>query len=279
MFCGKCGYEVKVADAQFCPRCGAKFLDSAEKIKKPKKRDRRKVWKALAITGAVILCAVLLGLAFLPSVIFDIQCDKLSARKCIDGIYYRGTGGIGGAKTVWVSKFDDSYDLTDVKIPSEIYIGLVKYTVTGIESDAFYRCTSLRSVTIPDTVTRIEYRAFQDCSNLTDVTLSEGIICINSDTFSGCGSLTNITIPDGVLCIDEEAFLNCSSLTDLTLPDSVLYIGAEAFSGCSLSGLEIPDSVRMIEVRKGDYGLAVYPWGKGMIDVSKLGGVTFVHVP
>lgn len=50
----------------------------------------------------------------------------------------------------------------DYVIP-ETYKGL---PVTAIGKSAFYGCTGLKSITIPDTVTSIDSFAFTDCTNL-----------------------------------------------------------------------------------------------------------------
>ena len=45
------------------------------------------------------------------------------------------------------------------------------YPVTSIGNWAFYNCSGLTSVTIPDSVTSIGGRAFRGCSGLTSVTM------------------------------------------------------------------------------------------------------------
>ena len=108
--------------------------------------------------------------------------------------------------------------------------------ITGGESigeRAFYRCSSLTSITISDSVTDIGEYAFDGCSGLTSVTIPDGVTSIGDDAFRKCSGLTSITIPDSVTDIGDYAFSRCSGLTSVTIPDSVIGIGGGAFSGCS----------------------------------------------
>ena len=104
--------------------------------------------------------------------------------------------------------------------------------VTTIGYSAFYRCSSLTSVTIPISVTEIGVGAFSGCSSLTSVTIPNSVTEIGVGAFSYCSSLTSVTIPSSVTTIWDSAFSGCSSLTSVTIPSSVTTIWHSAFYGC-----------------------------------------------
>jgi hypothetical protein len=120
-------------------------------------------------------------------------------------------------------------------------------SVTSIGKEAFYYCTGLRSVTIPNSVTSIGNWAFSDCTGLTSVTIPDSATSIGDFAFRRCSGLTSVTIPDSVTTIGYEAFSGCAGLTSVTIPDSVTSIGRWAFYGCTgLRSVTIPDSVTSI---------------------------------
>ena len=79
----------------------------------------------------------------------------------------------------------------DVMIPSI----LGGYPVTGIETSAFYRCSSLTSVTMPDCVTCIGSNAFKLCNLLENIRMSVNVTNIGMGAFQSCKSLKRVICP------------------------------------------------------------------------------------
>lgn len=109
-----------------------------------------------------------------------------------------------------------------------------------IEEWAFYGCTSLQSIVIPNSVTEIGVRAFSGCTSLQSIVIPDSVTQIGELAFSDCSSVQSIIIPDSVTRIEGGAFCNCTSLQSIKIPDSVTQIGESAFSRCSsLQSIEI----------------------------------------
>ena len=142
--------------------------------------------------------------------------------------------------------------------------------MTSIGNRAFYECSGLTSVTIPNSVTSIGVGAFQECSGLTSVTIPNSVTSIEVGAFSGCSGLTSLTIPNSVTSIGIDAFYGCSSLTSVTIPNSVTSIGYNAFSGCS--------SLTSVTIGMKNIGNSVFSGISSLKTVTILDGVESIGV-
>ena len=76
------------------------------------------------------------------------------------------------------------------KVPSSLKTVIITGE-KGIGVDAFYGCSGLTSITIPDSVTSIGERAFSGCSDLTSITIPDSVTSIGAWAFEDCSSLTS----------------------------------------------------------------------------------------
>ena len=242
------------------------------------KTKRKNIFKSLlALTLALIMVLGVAPLSELAGVdLASLFAPKAEAAEKTYDIYTYEVG-LDGTIIITYCKESASGAIT---IPSEID----GKSVTSIGAGAFYGCTGLTSITIPDSVTSIGDGTFEDCTGLTSITIPNSVESIGSDAFAGCSSLTSInvargnnyysgnngvlfnkkktelirypegksqtsyTIPNSVTSIGEMAFLCCRSLTSITIPDSVTSIGYGTFADCTgLTSITIPNSVTSIE--------------------------------
>ena len=146
-----------------------------------------------------------------------------------------------------VMVYDANLTITTANIPATVSYSGITYSVTSIGDYAFYNCSSLTSIDIPNSVTSIGDDAFYYCSSLTSVTIPNSVTSIGNGAFCACSALTSVTIPNSVTSIGDDAFYDCSSITSITIPNSVTTIGESAFNYCSsLTSVTIPNSVTEI---------------------------------
>lgn len=102
--------------------------------------------------------------------------------------------------------------------------------VTRIGDEAFFGCTSLTEITIPNSVTGIGPSAFASCTRLAAVTIGNHVSNIEDSAFANCTSLTKITIPSSVSSIGSGAFALCTSLTNAYFESNAPAVDLSMFS-------------------------------------------------
>ncbi len=116
-------------------------------------------------------------------------------------------------------------------------------TVSGISARAFEN-SRVSAVLLPDTVTEIGDRAFYGCTNLSSLDLPEDLSVIGSAAFGSSG-LQRIRIPGSVRRIPRLAFSGCRKLMHVEIGEGVEFIDEYAFSGCpALASVTLPASLR-----------------------------------
>lgn len=134
--------------------------------------------------------------------------------------------------------------LTELVIPDK---------VTTIGDGYFYGCNGLTKLRIGNSVTNIGGYAFWGCNGLTELVIPNSVTKIGNEAFYGCKGLAELAIGNGVTRMDTHAFAYCSGLTKLTIPNNVTWIGYGAFSGCSnLTDVTIEDGTEELKFYKLD---------------------------
>lgn len=111
--------------------------------------------------------------------------------------------------------------------------------LTSIGSMAFYNCTSLTTVSLPE-LTAVGEIAPTDAEKRT-----------NTAQFCSCTALTSLSLPNATI-IGDMAFDGCSALTEIELPE-VTDIGLSAFRYCNaLTRVRLPKATRLEQYAFGD---------------------------
>ena len=116
-----------------------------------------------------------------------------------------------------------------------------------ISDGAFWGCSALSSIALPDSVTEIERNAFFE-TGLRNIQLPEKLTLIGGGAFCNCKNLKQVQLPPQLKELGEGAFFNCENLTQIQLPSQLNKLGTDAFRDfTSLDKIDIPAGLKQIE--------------------------------
>ena len=199
-----------------------------------------------------ILLTVLMSMAGAKTFAHDIEVANSDGKT----IYYKWANNNTELAVSYRGSYGSDYSNEysgNVVIPSSVVYNGNTYSVTSIGNSAFYECSGLTSVTIPNSVTEISDDAFYLCSGLTSVTIPNSVTYIGRDAFCGCNELTDV-------------YCQAEKLRNNKWSGEGLYTYPNAFSFPQAMTLHVPAA--SIEAYK-----AIEPW-KNFMSIVALEGIS-----
>lgn len=130
--------------------------------------------------------------------------------------------------TIGQSAFYGCTSLTDINLPN----------TESISASAFNGCTALTTVEIPN-VTTIGGAAFKDCTSLEEMNFPSVVGTLGEYAFDSCTNLKSVNLPGVITSTGSGVFKNCTSLTNINLPN-IESIGSWFVQNCPVEVLDFP---------------------------------------
>ncbi len=172
-----------------------------------------------------------------------------------EGILYIGSYAFCLFDTDYTIELDEE-DYDKNKIPAmntSVTSVVIPEGVEEIQKYAFYNCSGLQTVEIPDSVKYIKEHAFKKNIALTSINL-KNIKAIGAEAFKGCENLTDIRL-DNIYSIGVGAFEGCISIESVNL-NTLRNTGERAFKDCTaLTNVILSENTRLAEAMFVNTGL------------------------
>lgn len=112
-------------------------------------------------------------------------------------------------------------------------VDIKKGEMTSIGTCAFYNCSSLISISLPDNIETIDHACFRNCTSLREVMVPFGVDNL-SETFDGCTSLEKVRIghAEKPTTIGDNTFYRCASLKEVLTLSTITSFGRSCFKSC-----------------------------------------------
>jgi hypothetical protein len=120
-------------------------------------------------------------------------------------------------------------------------------------------CTQLRNIHLPQSLLKIYRAAFRNCKQLEKIYIPKNVKEIDLEVFNGCENLKSVIVDENNKYFDSRE--NCNAIIQTSsnkliagcstsiIPSSVRMIGRYAFANSSISSIEIPNFIDVIELR------------------------------
>ncbi len=155
--------------------------------------------------------------------------------------------------TCWLVAPKDA-SLTTANVPDKVSLKGKEYRVTGIANMAFYNCTNLSEIILPETIKTLSYKSLSNTA-IESISLPTSLQTIGGDAFKDT-PIKTIVIPNSVTSIGSWAFYRCRNLTSVILPDGLKSLESYTFQYCNeLETIVLPPTITVIR----DYSFANCP--------------------
>lgn len=167
----------------------------------------------------------------------------------------------------------------EVNIPSTVEHNGNEYSVTGIDSYAFYNDKEVTSVLLPKTITSIGQLAFYDCTGLNSISIPSNVTSIGYHVFSCCNSLTSIYY-NAKSCSCNGSFFNVGNYSstgiDVTIGKDVEVIPTSLFSerSVNIGSTGSPTKIKSLYFEEGSKCTSI-----GMYAFYKISSLRYVELP